>query len=90
MRIHRVLPLHSQYVYETHLKIKNLNIFGNSNVPNDSKKKKLHKKTISALGKQPKETVEKAPTKLKKDMQALEAKELKESLEKIGCTVTLL
>jgi hypothetical protein len=34
------------------MEIKNLNIFGNnSNLPNDSKKKKLHKKTISALGK---------------------------------------
>ena len=33
------------------MEIKNLNIFGNSNVPSDGKKKKLHKKTISALGK---------------------------------------
>lgn len=41
------------------MEMKNLNIFGNSNIPNDSKKKKLHKKTISALGKHPKETVEK-------------------------------
>ena len=33
------------------MEIKNLNIFGNNNVPSDGKKKKLHKKTISALGK---------------------------------------
>jgi hypothetical protein len=34
------------------MEIKNLNIFGNPTNNNlDSKKKKLHKKTISALGK---------------------------------------
>ena len=37
------------------MQIKNLNIFGNNNAP-DLKKKKLHKKTISALGKHQKET----------------------------------
>ena len=45
------------------MEIKNLNFFGNNNsaVPGtaDSKKKKLHKKTISALGKHQKETLEK-------------------------------
>lgn len=34
------------------MEIKNLNIFGNhSTLPNEPRKKKLHKKTISALGK---------------------------------------
>lgn len=37
------------------MEIKNLNIFGNNSVAQDSKKKKLHKKTISALGKHQKE-----------------------------------
>jgi len=38
------------------MEIKNLNIFGPTNPTNpDSKKKKLHKKTISALGKHQKE-----------------------------------
>ena len=41
------------------MEIKNLNIFGNSSLPVDSKKKKLHKKTISALGKHQKEVNEK-------------------------------
>lgn len=31
------------------MEIKNLNIFGNSNIPTEPRKKKLHKKTISAL-----------------------------------------
>jgi hypothetical protein len=42
------------------MEIKNLNFFGNPNVTNpDSKKKKLHKKTISALGKHQNEIKEK-------------------------------
>ena len=32
------------------MEIKNLNIFGNNNIPAETRKKKLHKKTISALG----------------------------------------
>jgi len=32
------------------MEIKNLNIFGNNNIPAEARKKKLHKKTISALG----------------------------------------
>ena len=42
------------------MEIKNLNIFGNPTTSNpDSKKKKLHKKTISALGKHQKDITEK-------------------------------
>lgn len=42
------------------MEIKNLNIFGNGPNPNaDSKKKKLHKKTISALERHQKEIKEK-------------------------------
>jgi hypothetical protein len=42
------------------MEIKNLNFFGNPAVGNaDSKKKKLHKKTISALGKHQNEIKEK-------------------------------
>jgi hypothetical protein len=39
------------------MEIKNLNIFGNPSLPTDPKKKKLHKKTISALGKHQKEAM---------------------------------
>lgn len=43
------------------MEIKNLNFFGNAQVGNpDSKKKKLHKKTISALGKHQNDIKEKA------------------------------
>lgn len=43
------------------MEIKNLNFFGNAQVANpDSKKKKLHKKTISALGKHQNDIKEKA------------------------------
>ncbi len=43
------------------MEIKNLNFFGNTQVGNaDSKKKKLHKKTISALGKHQNDIKEKA------------------------------
>lgn len=42
------------------MEIKNLNFFGNPTINNpDAKKKKLHKKTISALGKHQKEITEK-------------------------------
>lgn len=42
------------------MEIKNLNFFGNSsNLNTDSKKKKLHKKTISALERHQKEIKEK-------------------------------
>ena len=38
------------------MEIKNLNIYGGSGQPNVPTKKKLHKKTISALGRHQKDT----------------------------------
>lgn len=48
-------------------------------------------RTVLGLGlKEAKEMVEKAPTVVKSNVGKSEAEELKEKLEKVGCTINLL
>lgn len=57
----RLANFHKSPKININMEIKNLNFFGNAQVGNpDSKKKKLHKKTISALGKHQNDIKEKA------------------------------